>query len=100
MWQYAMWGLVGAAANRAILFIEATQRVKAWPWTRPKGPGGGIYAVATLLHLAIATATTAALATTAIVASDFVAFGIGAAAPVVVKKIAGYAESLVSPEGR
>ncbi|MEU4742482.1 hypothetical protein AB0G02_18735 [Actinosynnema sp. NPDC023658] len=56
--------------------------------------------MATLLHLAIATATTAALATTAIVASDFVAFGIGAAAPVVVKKIAGYAESLVSPEGR
>jgi hypothetical protein len=95
MWQYALWGLVGAAANRGVVFLEAAQRVKGWPWARPKGPGGGIYVVSILVHLAIAAATTAALATAAIVTSGLIAFGLGAAAPTVVKKVAAYAETLV-----
>lgn len=99
MWQYALWGLVGAAANRAVLFLEAAQRVKGWPWARPRGPGGGVFLVATLVHLGIATATTAALATTTIIVNGFIAFGVGAAAPVVVKKVAGYAESLITMDG-
>ncbi|MFE9322217.1 hypothetical protein ACIHDR_33500 [Nocardia sp. NPDC052278] len=48
-----------------------------------------------LIQLAVATATTAALATTLIVSSGMVAFGVGAGAPVVVKKLAAYAESLL-----
>ncbi len=95
MWQYALWGLIGAAANRAVLLLEATQRVKGWPWARPQGPGGGVYTMSIIVHLGIAAATTAALATTAIITNGFIAFGIGAAAPVVVKKIAGYAETLI-----
>ena len=95
VWQYALWGLVGAAANRAVLFLEASQRVKGWPWTRPKGPGGGVYAVSVIIHLGIAAATGAALATTAIITNGFIAFGIGAAAPIVVKKVAGYVETLI-----
>ncbi|MFD1047369.1 hypothetical protein ACFQ1S_18385 [Kibdelosporangium lantanae] len=95
MWQYALWGLVGAAANVGVVFLEASTRVKGWPWQSPKGPGGGVYAVSIFIHLGIATATTAALATTTIIVSNFVAFGIGAAAPVVVKKMARYAESLL-----
>lgn len=101
MWQYALWGLLGAATNRAVLFVEAAQRVKGWPWKRPRGPGGGVYAASIVIHLGIASTTTAALATTSIIASGFLAFGAGAAAPVVVKKIARYVESLVpaSDEG-
>jgi hypothetical protein len=99
MWQYALWGLVGAAANRAVLFLEAAQRVKGWPWARPKGPGGGVYTVSIIIHLGIATATTAALATTATIANGFLAFGVGAAAPIVVKKLARYAETLIPADG-
>jgi len=54
-----------------------------------------VYAVSIIIHLGIATATTAALSTTTIITSGFIAFGIGAAAPVVVKKVAGYAETLI-----
>lgn len=95
MWQYALWGLVGAAANVGVVFLEATRRVKGWPWARPKGPGGGVYAASIVVHLAIAAATTAAMATSMIITSGFIAFGIGAAAPVVVKKLARYAETLL-----
>ena len=99
MWEFALWGLVGAATNRAVVFLEASQQAKGrWPWKQPDGPGGGVYAVSVLLHMAIATATTAALATTAVVTSAFVAFGAGVAAPVVVKKAARYAESLLPPD--
>lgn len=97
MWQYALWGLIGAAANRGVVFLEAAQRVKGWPWTQPKGPGGGVYAVSIVVHLGIATATTAALTTATIVTNGLIAFGIGAAAPTVVKKMAGYAERLLPP---
>lgn len=98
MWHYALWGLLGAAVNRALLFLEASHRVKGWPWIRPEGPGGGVYAVSILLHLAIATATTAALATTSILTNGLLAFAMGAAAPVVVKKISGYALTMLPPE--
>jgi hypothetical protein len=99
VWEYALWGLVGGAANRGVLFLEASQRVKGWPWSLPRGPGGGVYAVAIVIHLGIAAATTAALATTTIITSGLVAFGVGAAAPVVVKKVIGYVETLVPSNG-
>jgi len=98
MWQYALWGLVGAAVNRALLFLEASQRVKGWPWAQPDGPGGGVYAVSVVLHLAIAATTTAAVSTTALLSSGFLAFGMGAAAPVVVKKVSGYALKVLLPD--
>ncbi|WP_297625275.1 hypothetical protein [Nocardia sp.] len=46
----------------------------------------------------MATATTAALATTLIVSNALIAFGVGAGAPVIVKKLAQYAESLLPGE--
>ncbi|MFI9386370.1 hypothetical protein [Kutzneria sp. NPDC052558] len=95
MWQYALWGLVGAASNIGVVFLEASRRVKGWPWARPKGPGGGVYAASIIIQLSIASATTAAVSTTGIVANDFIAFGMGAAAPVVVKKVAKYVETLL-----
>ncbi|WP_063038180.1 hypothetical protein [Nocardia pseudovaccinii] len=98
-WQYAVWGLVGSAANSGVVFLEASRRAKGWPWVRPHGPGGGVYLVSILIQLAVATATTAALATTLIVSSGMVAFGVGAGAPVVVKKLAAYAESLLPGGG-
>ncbi|MCU1647142.1 MAG: hypothetical protein JWN03_7417 [Nocardia sp.] len=51
-----------------------------------------------LIHLGVATATTAALATTLIVSNALIAFGVGAGAPVIVKKLAQYAESLLPGE--
>lgn len=95
MWQHALWGLVGAAANVGVVFIEASRRVKGWPWARPKGPGGGVYAVSVLANLAIAASAAAAVSTTEIIGNGMVAFGIGAAGPIVVKKIARYVESLL-----
>ena len=95
MWQYALWGLVGSAVNCGVLFLEAMNRVKGWPFAQPRGPGGGVYAVSIIIRLGIAAATTAALATTTIVTSGFIAFGIGVAAPAVVKKVARYVEALV-----
>jgi hypothetical protein len=95
MWQHALWGLVGAAANVGVVFIEASRRVKGWRWARPKGPGGGVYAVSVLANLAIAAGAAAAVSTTGIIGNGMVAFGIGAAGPIVVKKIARYVESLL-----
>ena len=95
LWAYGLWGLTGAAANRGVVFLEAVQRVKGWPWARPKGPGGGVYIVSVILHLGIASVTTAALAAGSIITNGFIAFGIGAAAPIVVKKVARYAETLL-----
>ncbi|MBB5856480.1 hypothetical protein HDA45_006567 [Amycolatopsis umgeniensis] len=58
-----------------------------------------MYAVSVVVHLAIAGSTTAAVATTSLISNGLIAFGMGAAAPVVVKKVAGYAlQSLPSAE--
>lgn len=95
VWHYAVWGLLGAAVVRGLVFLEASQRTKGWPWVAPDGPGGGVFAVAQLIHLGVATAVTAAVASTALVTNALVAFGIGAAAPAVVKKVTGYTLALL-----
>jgi hypothetical protein len=95
VWQYALWGLIGASANIGVVFLEASQRVKGWPWASPKGPGGGVYAVSVLVNLGISAGATAALSSTGMVVNDMVAFGIGASGPIVVKKVARYVESLL-----
>lgn len=94
MWNYVLWGLVGAATNRGLLFLEATQQAKGWPWARPDGPGGGVYATSIVIHLGIAAGATAALAHGAVITNSLVAFGVGVGAPAVVKKFAGYAETI------
>lgn len=94
-WVLTLWGVLGAAANLGVVFLEASRRVKGWPWARPQGPGGGVYAVSVVVQLGIAGATTAAVSTTGIAESGFIAFGMGAAAPVVIKKLARYVQSLV-----
>jgi hypothetical protein len=108
MWHDALWGIAGAAANIGVVFIQASQRVKGWPWTRPYGPGGDVYAVAQLVHLGVAALTVAALANAGLVPNVAVAFLIGATAPEVLKRltqtmqswlpdVSGKAE--VAPEG-
>ena len=52
-----------------------------------------------VLHLGIAAAVTAALAATPILTNVFVAFGAGAAAPIIVRKAALGAIKLLPPEG-
>jgi hypothetical protein len=99
MWQYALWGLAGAAANIGVVFLEASRRVKGWPWARPSGPGGGVYAASILINLGIACSATAAVATSGVVVNGMIAFGIGATGPIVVKKVAGYVESLLPERG-
>ncbi|MFF0493878.1 hypothetical protein ACFYTQ_33070 [Nocardia sp. NPDC004068] len=99
MWLYAVWGCVGAAVNCGVVFLEATKRVKGWPWPRPKGPGAGPYAVSVLVQWGIGAATAAAVLDSGLivttVAANGLAFGIGTATPVVVKKISQYVETLV-----
>lgn len=95
MWQYALWGLAGAAMNRALVLLEASQHAKGWPWREPYGPGAGPYWIATLLHFIIATVVTAAAAQAGYIPNALVAVGIGAAAPIAVKKVAGYTLGLL-----
>jgi hypothetical protein len=95
MWQYALWGLVGAGANVGVVFLEASRRVKGWPWASPNGPGGGVYAASVLINLGIASGTTAAVATAGMIVNGMMAFGVGAAAPAVVKKIAQYVQTVL-----
>jgi hypothetical protein len=95
VWQYALWGLVGAAVNRALVYLEETNRAKGWPWQFPYGPGAGPYLVSVVLHCGIAAGVTAGAAAAGYIGNAVVALGIGAAAPVVVKKISGYTLALL-----
>jgi hypothetical protein len=97
MWQFALWGLAGAAINRALIYLEASQRVKGWPWRRPDGPGGGVFLVSQILHCCIGAVVTAAVAQSGLVSSPLLALGMGAAAPAVVKKISRYSLNALPP---
>lgn len=100
-WEYALWGLVGAVADRGVAFLEASQRVpKGWPWASPYGPGGGMYVAATAVHLFLGAAAAGALASAGIVDNSFVAFGAGVGAVLVVKKAGSYAAAAVPSNER
>ncbi|WP_063016343.1 hypothetical protein [Nocardia nova] len=102
MWLYAVWGCIGAAVNCGVVFLEASKRVKGWPWVAPRGPGGGPYAASIVVQLGIGAATAAGVLGSGLIAANVaangLAFGIGTATPVVVKKIGQYVESLVPGE--
>ncbi|MCX4097910.1 hypothetical protein [Nocardia sp. alder85J] len=102
MWLYAVWGCVGAAVNCGIIYVEATRRVKGWPWSKPHGPGGGPYAVSILVQLGIGAGAAAGIVDSGLivtnVAASGLAFVIGTATPVVVKKVSQYVEALLPDE--
>jgi hypothetical protein len=98
VWLDALWGFLGSATNCGVVFLEASRRVKTWPWAQPHGPGGGVYIASVGIQLFVGATTTTAVATTPLVSSGLIAFGIGLSAPTVVKKIAGYVETLL-PSG-
>ncbi|MGK8489659.1 hypothetical protein [Nocardia asiatica] len=99
MWLYAVWGCVGAAVNCGVVFVEATRRVKGWPWVWPQGPGGGPYAASVLVQLGVGAATASVVLDSGVIAANaLVAFGIGTATPVVVKKVSRYVQSLLPGE--
>jgi hypothetical protein len=87
MWQYALWGLAGAAVNRALVLLEANRRVKGAPWRFPEGPGGRVFALAVALHCGIAAAVTYAAAAFKVIDNPWVAVGLGATVPVAIKTI-------------
>lgn len=101
MWLYALWGLAGAAINRALVFLEANRRVKGPPWHFPEGPGGGFFALAVVLHCGIGTAVTYAAADTKLIHNPLMALGLGATAPVAMKTISRIAlAALPGGEGK
>jgi len=87
MWQYALWGLAGAAINRALVFLEANRRVKGPAWRYPEGPGGGFFALAVALHCGIGAAVTYAAAVSKVIHNPLLALGLGATAPVAMKTV-------------
>ncbi|WP_067474262.1 hypothetical protein [Nocardia amamiensis] len=94
MWQYALWGIAGAAANCGIAYLEVSTRVKGWPWRRSNGgPGGGVYLSWVMINLGVAGVTTWAIAYGDIINTNAAAFGAGVAAPALVKKLAAYSET-------
>ncbi|WP_433723963.1 hypothetical protein ACQP0C_25940 [Nocardia sp. CA-129566] len=98
MWQYALWGVAGAAANCGIAYLEESRQIKGVPWLKSnRGPGGGVYLSWVLIHLSVAGLTTWAVASAAIITTSAAAFGAGVAAPALVKKLAFYGESLAPP---
>lgn len=99
MWLYAVWGCVGAAVNCGVIFVEASNRVKGWPWIAPAGPGGGVYAASVVVQLAAGAATSAAVIGSGLIGTNvLVAFGIGSGTPVVLKKLSTYVRSLLPGE--
>jgi hypothetical protein len=90
MWHYALWGLAGAATNQALAYIEASRKVKGWPWKYPYGPGGGAYLVAVLLQCGVGAIVTWVAAQSGAIHNVLFAFGLGVAAPVAVNKISQY----------
>jgi hypothetical protein len=92
----ALWGLAGAGINRALVFLEANRRVKGPAWRYPEGPGGGFFALAVVLHCAIAAAVTAAAAQSGYVTNAVVALGLGVSAPVAIKTMSRVALSVLT----
>jgi hypothetical protein len=97
MWQYAVWGAVGAAVNRALIFMEANRRAKGPAWRYPDGPGGGFFLLASALHCAIGVGITLAAAPSGIIATPLLALGLGAVAPAAMAKIGRYALATLDP---
>jgi hypothetical protein len=87
MWQFALWGLAGAAANRAIIFLEASNKAKGRPWRYPEGPGGWAYAISVVLHCCIGAVVTFAAAESGYIHNALLGLGLGASATVAMKTI-------------
>src|SRR4051794_14255957 len=83
----SLWGLAGAAINRALVFLEANRKVKGPAWRYPEGPGGEFFALATALHCVMGAVVTTAAAQSGFVPKALVALGLGASAPVVMKTL-------------
>lgn len=97
MWQYALWGLAGAAINRALIFLEANRRVKGPAWRYPEGPGGGFFALAVALHCAVGAIVTYATSVSGYIHNPLLGIGLGATAPVAVKTISRMALAALPP---
>jgi hypothetical protein len=97
MWQYALWGLAGAAINRALIFLEANRRVKGPAWRYPEGPGGGFFALAVALHCAVGAIVAYATAASGYIHTPLLGIGLGAGAPVAVKTISRMALAAFPP---
>jgi hypothetical protein len=97
MWQYALWGLAGAAINRALIFLEANSRAKGPAWQYPEGPGGSFFALAVVLHCAVGAIVTYATAASGYIHNPLLGIGLGAAAPVAVKTISRMALAALPP---
>jgi hypothetical protein len=95
-WGYALWGLAGAAAARAVGCAEAIPRVKGPPWRWPAGPGGGMYALSVVLHCFVGMSVTgAAAAQSEQFRHALIALGLGSAASLALKALSGYTLALL-----
>jgi hypothetical protein len=91
MWQFVLWGLMGAVANRTLAFLEANRRVARPPWKYPRGPGGRYYLFACALHCMLAAMVTSAAAASDMIGAPWAAFALGAGAPAVLAKLGRFA---------
>ncbi|MBO2464820.1 hypothetical protein [Actinomadura violacea] len=91
MWQFVLWGLMGAVANRTLVFLEANRRVKGPPLRFPGGPGGGYFLLACALHAMLAGMVTSAAAASDMITEPWMAFALGVGAPAVLAKLGRHA---------
>ena len=90
MWlEAAAWGAFGGFAMEALDYITAVRRHHRVPWQKilPGDPGPTAHAIATVLRLIVGAGVAAAAARTTPSVSPWLAFGLGAAAPVVLEKL-------------
>ena len=96
-WEYAVLGLAGALIHRALIFLEANRRAKGPAWRYPEGPGPFFFALATVLHGAIAAVVTSVTAVAGYIHNPLLGLGLGIAAPAAVKKISALALGALPP---
>ncbi|MFC8519731.1 pentapeptide repeat-containing protein [Streptomyces sp. NPDC057257] len=103
MWQYAVWGLIGAGLYRSLIIRAAVLRdrdpflVRDRRWSYPEGPGAGALRVSLCVHGALGAAVGfgAALAGAA---NPLVALLLGAVTSIMLKQVARLALRLLIPD--
>ncbi|MFJ9554420.1 hypothetical protein ACIRPH_11425 [Nocardiopsis sp. NPDC101807] len=87
LWQYALWGLLGAAAVEGSEAFAVMRRTHAPPWRHKEGPAPTVFAWSVVIRLFLGAIVASVMGESGAVANAVGAFGVGLAAPVLIEKM-------------